>query len=78
MLNQKHHRACIFAAYRQPLHNAQKSEPDRRKHTNRLITRQQADQKGRDCHGGDREGECRAASERVADMPDDHAADRPH
>ena len=78
MLDQEHHRACIFAAHRKPLHNAQQGEPDRREQPDGLIARQQAHQKGRDRHGDNREGERCAASEPVADMADDHAADRPH
>jgi hypothetical protein len=35
-------------------------------------------QKGRDRHGGDGEGECRTPSKGVADMADEHPADRPH
>src|SRR5262245_342875 len=78
MLDQEHHRAWIFAAHGKSLHNPQQGEPDRREHSDGLIARQQAHQKGRDCHGGYREHECSVATEPVADMADQHAADRPH
>src|SRR6516165_6188290 len=42
------------------------------------VSRQQADQESRDRHGRDRERECRAPSEAVADMSDQYATDRPY
>ena len=53
-------------------------ERDRRQQAERLVARKQADQEGRDRHGGDRDGEGGAASVAVADMADERAADRPH
>ena len=55
-----------------------KRQGDRRKQPERRVARQEPDQEGRDRHGGDREGEGRAPAVTVADMADDHAADRPH
>src|SRR5262245_62124255 len=57
---------------------AKQGERDRRQKPDAVIAGQQAHQKGRDRHGGHREGERGAASEAIADMADDRAADRPH
>ncbi len=78
VLDQEHHRAGIFAAHRKSLHHAQERQRDRRQQAECRVSRQKPDQEGRDRHGGDREGKCRAPPEAVADVADHHAADGPH
>ena len=77
-LDEENQRAGIFAAGRQPLHHAQQREQHRRGDAQRRITRQEADQEGRDRHRRDREGQRCSAAEPVADMANDRPADRPH
>ena len=78
MLDQKNHRAGVFAPDGNSLHHAQEGERNRRRQANGRVARQQPDQEGRDCHRDHREGERRAPSEPVADVTDERAADRPH
>jgi len=76
--DQEHHRAGIFPADRKALDHAQQGERNRCQKPERRVSRQQSDQKGRDRHGGNRQGQRGAPSEPVADMADQRASDRPH
>ena len=78
VLDQKHHRARVFAADRKPLHHAQEGERDRRRQAERRVARQSPIRKV---------GIAMAATEKVSAArrpnrspiwPMSGAADRPH
>ena len=76
--DQEHHRAGVFSTDRKALNHAQQGEHNGCQKSERRVSRQQSDQKGRDRHGGNRQGQRGAPSEPVADMADQRASDRPH
>ena len=78
MLDHEDDGGGVFAAHRQALDHAQQREQDRRRHAQRLVARQDADQEGRDRHRRHREGERGAPAETVADIADQCAAHGPH
>src|SRR5712675_1376933 len=64
----------VYSPPTESLHHAQERQRDRRQQAECRVSRQKPDQEGRDRHGGDREGKCRAPPEAVADVADHHAA----
>ena len=64
MLDHEDDGGRVFAADRQALDHAQEREQDRRRHAQRLVAGQHADQEGRHRHRRHREGERGAPAER--------------
>ena len=70
-------RAAIFAAERQTLQHAHRDEQDRRQNADRLVARQQPDDKGRGPHQQQGQHEGELAADQIAEIPEHDRAERP-
>jgi hypothetical protein len=75
----EHHqrRAAPFTSQGNALNDAQCNQTNRRPKTDLVIGRQHANQRRRAAHADHRQHQHRFAAEPVAEMAEDHPADRP-
>ena len=76
VLDGEQHRSRPLAAERRALHEAQRDQQGRAQHAGGRIGRQHADQRRRHAHHHQRRDEHEASAVAIAEMPEDHAADR--
>ncbi|MCY1229240.1 hypothetical protein D9M72_415980 [compost metagenome] len=71
------HRAAPFAAQADALQHAQQQQQDRRQDADAVVGRHQSDQEGGHAHDHQRDHQHALAADLVAEVPEDHAAQRP-
>jgi hypothetical protein len=76
VLHRDQHRAAPLAADGEALRDPQHDQQDRCGHPDLLVGGQQPDQEGRDAHRHQRGDEGHLPADLVADVPEDHAAER--
>jgi hypothetical protein len=77
VLDREQHRPAVLPADADALQDPEHDEQDRRPHPDRVVRRQQADQRRADSHDQQREQQHLLAADAVAEVTEDQAADRP-
>ena len=76
VLDGEQHRAAVLTAHADPLEDAQHDQQDRRPDPDRVVRREQADQRRADTHDQQRHDQHLLAADPVAEVTEDQSPDR--